>query len=418
MCPRSASMYTRQGLSNACNFRGTAVCKYDSSQFHVTCGMRDDDYCCSFCPTLASAHCTDHRHTVYGERPCKGSVGTYSIRVGPLPRTTAFTMGTHRRPVPHGLDFAHVLNVATETSPGTWTIAVSENMVNSKEVQHESVSSFLSLYEAALVVIEKCRVTAANSKALQETSDIYTDGKGGKSRRWHDVENPAQLLRKVLVTAATKLSGASTLPTLPGSSAQRLVPEATERGIIGTQTTGGKELLEYGEGGNHCDLSRDRSYVLTRPISNAFRGAQRIPLRSAQSAVYACEHRPFLCNRFAAISVMFLVQAKVNFIADALRPVDNRMKEKAGAGIGDSCHLLIYSSSWRRFGRSLPLPRSVVFSPRHDLHRVVSQLFAAPTSLYYLGLFSTAEHRCVFPSSFLQCIFFVDERGSGPPSTL
>lgn len=41
-----------------------------------------------------------------------------------------------------------------------------------------------------------------------------------------------------------------------------------------------------------------------------------------------------ITNRSVVLCGMFIVQAKVNFIADGLKPDNDRLKAKAGAGIG------------------------------------------------------------------------------------
>lgn len=72
--------------------------------------------------------------------------------------------------------------------------------------------------------------------------------------------------------------------------------------------------------------------MLARPVFNAFGGAQRMYSRDTQSTLHACKLCYFLCHRDMAISVVFLAQAKVNFMTDALGPAYGRMKKKASAG--------------------------------------------------------------------------------------
>lgn len=56
---------------------------------------------------------------------------------------------------------------------------VRDTMVDSwRRLDKEGLCS-LSLYEAVIVLIEECKVTVANSKALQETVDASTGSSGG-----------------------------------------------------------------------------------------------------------------------------------------------------------------------------------------------------------------------------------------------
>lgn len=196
-------------------------------------------------------------------------------------------------PVQRGVDFFCLLDAAAENSPGDgWAVELRNTVVNSWELMHEIGYYFLSLYEAALVQMECCRLTATRLKALQDNPDTSRSsggggvrghgvewgrkmsdpctgatrgiggeggsgggrrgGSGSKMLHWRDAERRGEFLRKVLATAAgaTKLSGA---PTLPGFFSFRgLVPDEPDGAIGGLDA-----LIRYGEVKHSaCELKR------------------------------------------------------------------------------------------------------------------------------------------------------------------
>ena len=76
-------------------------------------------------------------------------------------------------PLQHDVDFANLLNVAVENSPGRWAIDVRDIVVGSWKPLHERGLYFLSLYEAAVVLLE-WMVRLGSVIALPETVDAST----------------------------------------------------------------------------------------------------------------------------------------------------------------------------------------------------------------------------------------------------
>lgn len=193
-------------------------------------------------------------------------------------------------PAQRDLDFFCLFDTAARESPDDWAVGLRNTVVDNWEQMHERGYYFLSLFEAALVEMECCRLTVARLRALQKTStgdggggrrgrtggkangveerrnisDLPTgtngveggggsegeegvggDGgeeeSGGDVLHWRDVDRREHFLQKVLATAvgATKLSGA---PTLRDFLVRALVPD-----LPGDSIGGLDALLKYGE---------------------------------------------------------------------------------------------------------------------------------------------------------------------------
>ena len=78
-------------------------------------------------------------------------------------------------PVQRGLDFFCLFGAAAANSPDDeWVVHLRNTVVDGWNQMHERRYYFLSLYEAALVKMECCRLTAATLKALQENPGTST----------------------------------------------------------------------------------------------------------------------------------------------------------------------------------------------------------------------------------------------------